>query len=334
MIFPSVDALDEFKLQTSTYSAEFGRSLGGVVNLQIKSGTNQLHGSAFEFLRNDAFDANNFFNNRAGPRQAGLQAAPVRRHPRRPDHQGQDVLLRRLPGPPRSTQGQTLPVDRADREDARGRLLRAEPRDLRPAHRPAVPGQHHPARAAWIPPSREHPERSSIPSRTRPARAAANGQTINNYLINPTIERQDNQFDVKVDHSLTHEQPLLRALQLPEDPPPPAGHPAARRRRAPRSAPATATSRRRAWRSTTRTPSARTCSTSSASAGRSIKFFMTPDRLRRPTRPRRWAFPGINLNDVDVGDDADRRSRTSGTWARTATSRSSPTRTTSRSSTT
>ena len=65
VIFPSVDALDEFKLQTSTYSAEFGRSLGGVVNLQIKSGTNQLRGSGFEFHRNDAFDANNFFNNRA-----------------------------------------------------------------------------------------------------------------------------------------------------------------------------------------------------------------------------------------------------------------------------
>ena len=66
VIFPSVDALDEFKLQTSTYSAEFGRSLGGVVNLQIKSGSNAFHGSAFEFHRNDAFDANNFFNNRAG----------------------------------------------------------------------------------------------------------------------------------------------------------------------------------------------------------------------------------------------------------------------------
>ena len=66
VIFPSVDSLDEFKLQTSTYSAEFGRSLGGVVNLQIKSGTNNLHGSGFDFIRNDALDANNFFNNRAG----------------------------------------------------------------------------------------------------------------------------------------------------------------------------------------------------------------------------------------------------------------------------
>jgi hypothetical protein len=66
VIFPSPDAIDEFKLQTSTYSAEFGRSLGGVVNLQIKSGSNTYRGSAFEFHRNDAFDANNFFNNRAG----------------------------------------------------------------------------------------------------------------------------------------------------------------------------------------------------------------------------------------------------------------------------
>ena len=66
VVFPSVDALDEFKLQTSTYSAEFGRSLGGVVNIQIKSGSNAFHGSVYEFHRNDAFDANNFFNNRAG----------------------------------------------------------------------------------------------------------------------------------------------------------------------------------------------------------------------------------------------------------------------------
>jgi hypothetical protein len=73
VVFPSVDALDEFKLQTSTYSAEFGRSLGGVVNLQIKSGTNAMRGSAFEFHRDDAFDANNFFNNRAGRSKPDFQ---------------------------------------------------------------------------------------------------------------------------------------------------------------------------------------------------------------------------------------------------------------------
>ena len=86
VIFPSPDALDEFKMQTSTYSAEFGRSLGGVVNLQIKSGSNVYHGSGFEFLRNDAFDANNFFNNReatatsrtsARTSSAARSAAPI-----------------------------------------------------------------------------------------------------------------------------------------------------------------------------------------------------------------------------------------------------------------
>src|SRR3954469_15465873 len=87
IIFPSVDAIEEFKVQTSTYSAEFGRANGGVVNLQIKSGTNQFHGSGFEFLRNDKFDANDLFNNKFGrPKPAfrqnqfgGTLGGPIRR---------------------------------------------------------------------------------------------------------------------------------------------------------------------------------------------------------------------------------------------------------------
>jgi hypothetical protein len=63
---PSVDAVEEFKVKTSTFSAEFGHSAGAVINATIKSGTNQFHGTAFEFLRNDDLDANNFFENAAG----------------------------------------------------------------------------------------------------------------------------------------------------------------------------------------------------------------------------------------------------------------------------
>src|SRR5260370_6323709 len=59
----SVDALQEFRIQTSTYSAEFGRSPGGQISLVTRSGTNQFHGSLFEYVRNDKFDANNWFNN-------------------------------------------------------------------------------------------------------------------------------------------------------------------------------------------------------------------------------------------------------------------------------
>jgi Carboxypeptidase regulatory-like domain/TonB dependent receptor-like, beta-barrel len=65
-IFPSVDAIQEFKVMGATYPAEFGRSLGSVLNVVFKSGTNQFHGSAYEFLRNSVFDANNFFENLAG----------------------------------------------------------------------------------------------------------------------------------------------------------------------------------------------------------------------------------------------------------------------------
>ncbi|NOT61884.1 MAG: TonB-dependent receptor, partial [Acidobacteria bacterium] len=65
-VFPSVDAIQEFKVMGATYPAEFGRSLGSVLNVVFKSGTNQLHGSAYEFLRNSVFDSNNFFENAAG----------------------------------------------------------------------------------------------------------------------------------------------------------------------------------------------------------------------------------------------------------------------------
>ncbi len=63
---PSVEATQEFKVQSSGMSAEYGRFGGGVMNVSTRSGTNQLHGSMFEFLRNSALDANEFFNNRAG----------------------------------------------------------------------------------------------------------------------------------------------------------------------------------------------------------------------------------------------------------------------------
>lgn len=66
--FPNPDALDEFTVQTSNYGAEFGRGVGAMVNVVTKSGTNQLHGDLFEFLRNGAFNAAPFFST-SGPDQ-------------------------------------------------------------------------------------------------------------------------------------------------------------------------------------------------------------------------------------------------------------------------
>jgi Carboxypeptidase regulatory-like domain/TonB-dependent Receptor Plug Domain len=67
---PSVDALAEFKLERSTYDAQYGRSGGGQVNVITRSGTSQFHGSAYEFFRNDVLNANTFFLNSANkPKQ-------------------------------------------------------------------------------------------------------------------------------------------------------------------------------------------------------------------------------------------------------------------------
>jgi len=62
----SVDALQEFRIQTSTYAPEFGRQPGGQISIVTRSGTNQFHGSVFDYLRNDKLDANNWFANSAG----------------------------------------------------------------------------------------------------------------------------------------------------------------------------------------------------------------------------------------------------------------------------
>src|SRR5262245_19963391 len=60
---PNVDAIQEFKMITTNAPAEYGNSMGAIVNTSLKSGTNQFHGSLFEFLRNDHMDANTWFSN-------------------------------------------------------------------------------------------------------------------------------------------------------------------------------------------------------------------------------------------------------------------------------
>jgi hypothetical protein len=70
----SVDGLEEFRVNTSTYSAEYGRTPGGQISIQTRSGTNIWHGSVFDYFRNDALDSNNWFNNAAGlPKAAEKQ---------------------------------------------------------------------------------------------------------------------------------------------------------------------------------------------------------------------------------------------------------------------
>jgi hypothetical protein len=89
-ILPNPDAIEEFRVQTNNYNAEYGRFASGVVNVLTKSGTNKFHGSAFEFLRNTVFNANTWGNTFATP--------PLHRNQFGATREGQDVLLRFLLG--------------------------------------------------------------------------------------------------------------------------------------------------------------------------------------------------------------------------------------------
>ncbi len=73
IVQPIIDAIREFKVQTATFSAEFGQAAGGVVNVTMKSGSNNLHGNVFEFLRNSKLDATPYFQPVGTPKPLFIQ---------------------------------------------------------------------------------------------------------------------------------------------------------------------------------------------------------------------------------------------------------------------
>jgi hypothetical protein len=115
-IEPSVDAIQEFNLVTSTINPEYGRNSGGIVNALIKNGTNQYHGSAFDFYRDSFLNSRNFFS-------------PVGQD-RRTDQEGQDLLLPLLSGTLQSRR--CGDGDHGAQPRPAGRKLRRRPGGLRP----------------------------------------------------------------------------------------------------------------------------------------------------------------------------------------------------------
>jgi hypothetical protein len=196
LVQPSIEALQEFKIQTNAYSAEYGRSSGAVVNATIKSGTNRLRGSVYEFLRNDRFDASNFFSNALGqpkPKRERNQFGSAAGGPLVKnrtfwfaDYEG----LRDKEGVPR--------VRLVPTAAEKAGLFSSVVVDPFAQGRPAFPQN---AQGQWvIPQDRWDPVGAAIVQLIPDANATSGGQPV--YASTPVTDTRQDQFDVRLDHQV------------------------------------------------------------------------------------------------------------------------------------
>mgnify|MGYP001563183243 FL=1 len=186
---PPLDSIQEFKVQTNNPSAEFGSFGGAVVNLTMRSGTNEFHGSAFEYLRNDVFNARDFFAVRRAPFKTnqfgGTFGGPLKRNKLFffGDYQG----LRQRSG---RTQIITVPTSL----QRQGVLTEGTQPDI------YDPLNNQPLSGKVIPPARINPiTRKVADIWPAPNRAGL----VENYIENNSLAATVDQFDVKVDGQLS-----------------------------------------------------------------------------------------------------------------------------------
>lgn len=198
---PSIDAIQEFKVDSASYSAEFGRAAGGVISVSIKSGTNAFRGSVFEFLRNDKLDANNFFSNRAR-----LNRPPLRRNqfggtlggPIRKDStfffvSYQGTLVRQA-----RTSTTTVPLAGVAQGNF-GAVNVYDPLQVSGGVRQQFANN-------VIPTSRMDPVGAKLAALYPAANLAG---AVNNYVSNVGISDNDHQGDARLDHKLTSKDSIF-----------------------------------------------------------------------------------------------------------------------------
>jgi hypothetical protein len=215
VIKPSVDAIQEFKVMTNAYSAEYGRAGGGVVSVSLKSGTNQFHGSVFEFLRNEKLDAKNFFDANDQPKppfkrnQFGFTfGGPIRKNRTFffGDYEGTRIRES-------DTNLLTVPTDRQKRGDFSELLPGAivhDPYSLTAAARSRQPYPNNVIPSAQFDPVGArlmgfYPQ-TNLPGLTR------------NFLFNPATPEDLDRWDVRIDHTLTEKDQLYWRYSQSDNP--------------------------------------------------------------------------------------------------------------------
>jgi hypothetical protein len=200
IMVPTIDSIQEMRMMTSNYSAEYGAAAGAVTVVQTKSGTNSFHGSAYEFLRNNVLDANTFFNNRAGVVRPAFRrnefgatfGGPIRKDRTFffADYQGIQV---RQPASIVST----IPTAAQQSMVRTGDFSALGANVFDPST--VVNGQRMPFAGNRIPAMRLDPAAVSaialLPAPTTPG-------ATRNFVFNPTNSQKTNQFDVRIDQNL------------------------------------------------------------------------------------------------------------------------------------
>jgi hypothetical protein len=200
IMVPTVDSIQEVRMMTSNYSAEYGAAAGAITIVQTKSGTNRFHGSVYEFLRNNALDANTFFNNRLGALRPGFKrnefggtaGGAIKKDKTFyfADYQG--IRLRQ----PRSiistipTLGQRQNIATGDFANFGATIF--DPLNTTGTTRTAFPSNR-------IPASRLDPAALRVTALVPDPTSSA---TTRNFVFNPTVAQRTDQFDVRLDHNL------------------------------------------------------------------------------------------------------------------------------------
>jgi hypothetical protein len=216
---PSVDAVEEFKVKTNNYSAEFGRSAGTIVSATIKSGGNDYHGSAWNFLRNEKLDANNFFSN-AG----GLKRQPFKQNqfgytlggpvivPKLYNGKNRTFFFTDFEGTRRRTTATSNILDIPPMDFRRGDFSRYNQRIYDPLARRLGPNNQvvsTPFAGNIIPNSYINRSSAAVVSLLPEPNFGAPGAQSRNYLRVAPRGFDNDQFDAKIDHRITENNSLM-----------------------------------------------------------------------------------------------------------------------------
>ncbi len=212
VIGPPPDAIAEFKVQTNSMSAEFGRSGGAVLNVTIKSGTNNLHGTVYEFLRNSDLDAKNFFDSPTNPippyklNQFGFSIGAPVWLPKIFNGKNRTFFFFDYQGTRQRT-GETfiatVPPDTWRQGNFSGFTTIFDPTTGSPFPNNQIPqSRWNPIAAKLL---------SLFPEPNIPGSVASNS-VQNNYLTNPVDPDDTNQLDLRIDHRISDSDSVFGRL--------------------------------------------------------------------------------------------------------------------------